>query len=298
MNWDAIRFDWNHTRAFLAVCEEGNLSAAARVLKQTQPTLGRQIAALEDRLGILLFERIGHRLILTDAGAQLREHARAMSDAAHRMSITASGQSQEIEGRVVITASDLFASHLLIPIVTELRSKAPGLTIDIVATNDISNLLQRDADIALRHVRPEQPDLIARLICDAKADFYAATTYLDQRGRPKNEAELSTHDFIAYGNTGEMIGHLSSMGLRVTERNFKAGSANGLVAWDMVRQGLGVSVMSRDVGRATPQVEQVLPDRPPFLFPVWLVTHRELHTARRIRLVFDHIADALPRMMA
>ncbi|MEX0277770.1 MAG: LysR family transcriptional regulator [Ruegeria sp.] len=295
MNWSAINFDWNQVRAFLATAEEGSFSAAARVLGQTQPTVGRQVAALERSLGVTLFERVGKSLNLTGSGADLLVHVREMADVANRISITATGQSKTIEGLVRITASDVMAAYQLPPILKQIRLIAPRLEIDVVAANDLQDIQRREADIAIRHVRPTQPNLIAKLVAEATAHFYAAPSYLDQVGRPKTEAELAKLDFVGFGDVGTMIGFLNPAGIPVTTRNFRIGSKVGIVSWELVRQGLGVSVMSDDVAAMTPGVEKVLPDRAPFKFPIWLATHSELHTARRIRLVFDVLAEQLTR---
>ncbi len=288
-------FDWNHVRAFLATAEEGSLSAAARTLGLTQPTLSRQVAALEDELQIMLFERIGRSLSLTTAGMELLEHTRAMGEAARRVALAASGQAQSIEGQVRITASDIYSAHLLPPVLRQLRQQAPKLQIDVVAANDIRDLMRREADIAIRHVRPEQPDLIARLVAEATAHLYAATDYLDRRGRPAKRADLAGHDFISFGDVDEMLGHYLPMGLPLGHENFRLGSQSGVVAWEYTRQGFGITAMSDEVAEATPGIERVLPDMEPVRFPVWLTTHRELHTSRRIRLVFDVLADFLQR---
>lgn len=298
MNWNAISFDWTRARAFLAVVEEGSLSSAARVLKQTQPTIGRQIAAFEAELNVTLFERSGRALQVTQAGRELAQHVRAMAEAAGRISLLASGQSQGIEGMVRITASDLFAAYLLPPILHKLRSVAPKIEIDIVATNDISDLVQREADIAVRNARPDQPDLIARMIHNSSGRFYASKAYLDKHGRPKTKADLIAHDFIGFGDTAQMLAYFSQIGLELTAGHFKLGSANGLVAWEMVKQGLGICPMSVDVAKASPDIEVVLPDSEPIMFPTWLVAHRELHTSRKIRLVYDMLAEELPKRMA
>lgn len=298
MNWTAVAFDWNQARAFLAVCEQGSLTGAAKVLKQTQPTVGRQISALEEALSVTLFERVGHKLVLTEIGHDLQSHVQDMANAATRLSIVANRQSQDMEGQVRITASDLFAAHILPPVLKELRKSAPGLEIDVVATNSISDLLAREADIALRHIRPQEPDLIARLVHDAKADFYGAKDYIARMGTPHTVDDLQRFDFISFGDVSEMIMHLEQIGLSLTPAHFPINSANGLVAWEYVRQGLGISVMSRDVGQRTPDVVRLLPDLSPVQFPVWLVSHRELHTAKRIRFVYDALAQALPQMMA
>lgn len=293
MDWQHVSFDWNQARAFLATAEEGSLSAAARALELTQPTLGRQVTALEQELGIALFERVGRSLELTPSGVELLEHVRAMRDAANRVSLTASGQSQTIEGRVCITASDIFSVYVLPPALKRLRELAPRLTIDVVATNDIRDLQRREADIAIRHVRPEQPDLIARLLKDTNAYFYASTSYLDRRGRPDTIKDLTAHDFISLGDVDRMIGYMKEFGLPLTRENFRVSSENGVFAWKLVRQGFGIVPMSEIVGDRTTEVERLLPNMKPFAVPIWLTTHRELHSSRRIRLVYDTLADHL-----
>ncbi|WP_371171465.1 LysR family transcriptional regulator [Aliiroseovarius sp. 2305UL8-7] len=295
MNWQAISFDWNQARAFLATAEEGSLSAAARVLEQTQPTVGRQVAGLEDRLGIALFERVGRGLVLTPAGRSLREHVRHMADAAAQVSLAAASHTQSIEGLVRITASDVYAAYLLPPVLRHLRDIAPKLEIEIIAANDIRDIQRREADIAIRHVRPEQPELYARLVQDATAHLYAANDYVARRGRPTTKAELSHHDFVGIGETSEMIGYLTPLGINLTPNNFHIGSNSGVVAWDYVRQGLGISFMSDEVANVTKGVTRILPEMEPVVFPVWLITHRDLHTSKRIRLIFNTLSEFLSR---
>lgn len=293
MNWQAISFNWNQVRAFLVTVEEGSLSAASRALGLTQPTLGRQVAALEEDLGVVLFERVGRSLALTHSGLELLDHVRAMGEAANRISLTASGQSQTVEGQVMITASDIMSAYILPPALKQLRDIAPLLEIDVVAANDIRDLQRREADIAVRHVRPEQPDLIARLVREATGHFYAAGSYLDRRGRPTTVAELSMHDFIGFGDNDRMLGYLNPLGLALSRDNFRLGSKSGIVAWELAKSGLGIAVMSEEVAAMTPGIERVPVHMDPFVFPIWLTTHRELHTSRRIRLVFDLLADFL-----
>lgn len=283
--------DWNHIRAFLATAETGSLSAAARQLGLTQPTLSRQVAALEGELGVLLFERLGRALALTDAGHDLLSHSRRMGEAANGLTLAASGQAQSIDGTVRITASDVMSAHVLPPVLHQLRQRAPNLTIDVVAANDIRDLMRREADIAIRHVRPDQPELIARLVQEASAHFYAASSYLDRRGRPACLADMAKHDFVSFGEAQRSIEFLAPLGIHLTEDNFRIGSQSGLVAWELVKQGMGISPMADSVAAATSGVERVLPAMDPVLFPVWLTTHRELHTSRRIRLVFDLLAE-------
>ncbi|NNK67449.1 MAG: LysR family transcriptional regulator [Rhodobacteraceae bacterium] len=295
MNWSSLNFDWNQVRAFLATVEEGSLSAAARALGQSQPTLGRQVAALEEDLGVVLFERVGRSLSLTPAGTELLEHVRAMGEAASRISLAASGQSQTVDGHVCISASDMFSAYLLPPILKKLRIMAPGILVRVEAVNTISDLQRREADIAIRHVRPEQPDLIAKLLGDATGSLYAATSYLDAVGRPKTVDDLADAVFIGFDDPVRMVAELNAAGLPFRVENARAYSSSGIAAWEMVRHGLGMTVMADSVGATTPGIERVLPDLPRLKFPVWLTVHRELHTSRRIRLVFDLLAEEVPR---
>ncbi|UWQ63197.1 LysR family transcriptional regulator [Leisingera caerulea] len=283
--------DWNHIRAFLATAETGSLSAAARQLGLTQPTLSRQVAALEAELGVLLFERVGRALALTEAGHDLLTHSRKMGEAANGLRLAATGQAQSIEGTVRITASDVMSAHVLPPVLHQLRQRAPRLTIDVVAANDIRDLMRREADIAIRHVRPEQPELIARLVQEATARFYAAPSYLERRGRPASSADLAAHDFVGFADVDRSIAFMAPLGIHLTADNFRIRSTSGLASWELVKQGFGVCPMMDDVAAVTPGVERLLPGMEPLTFPVWLTTHRELHTSRRIRLVFDLLAE-------
>ena len=293
MDWKSIAFDWNQVRAFLVTAEEGSFSAASRALGLTQPTLGRQVSALEDRLGVILFERLGRSLSLTPSGLELLDHVRAMGDAASRLSLTASGQSQRIEGRVCITATDVVSMYLLPDALKRLRELAPGIEVEVVASNDVRDLRRREADIAIRHGRPEQPDLIAKLLRETSIHLYASSDYLDQHGRPTSPSDLSEAVFIGFDQSDRLLTRLNEIGLTLTKNNFKLISESGAVAWELVKQGLGIGLMVKEVGDRTAGVECVLPDLDPIMVPIWLVTHRELHTSRRIRLVFDVLANSL-----
>lgn len=293
MNWNSVLFDWNHVRGFLATVEEGSLSGGARVLGVTQPTLSRQISALEANLGVTLFER-GHRSSeLTAAGLELVEHVRAMYRAATHISLTASGQSQAIKGHVKITCTNNMATYHLPPILKRLRMKAPEIEIELVTSNDVRDLKKREADIAIRHGRPDQPDLIAKLLGEADGKFYASTEYLDAAGRPKSKEAFSDHEFIGFESGTLLISHFKAIGIHVTRDNFKIYSESGTAIIGLVRQGLGIAVLFENDVRDFPELEPILPDVVNIPIPFWLVTHRELHTSRRIRLVYDHLSEEL-----
>ena len=293
MDWRSVKFDWNRARAFLVTAEEGSLSAAARALGMAQPTLGRQVSGLEEELGVVLFERVGRGLTLTPSGLELLDHVRAMGDAANAISLTAMGQSQLIEGTVSIAASEVYAAHLLPPIIAKLRQQEPGIRIEIVTSNSASDLMRREADIAIRNFRPSEPELIARKIKDVPARLYASPAYIERIGNPKLPYDLRNAEFINIDGTGAFLKGLNALGMGLTEDNFTIFTENYLVMWELVKQGVGIGILDGNIGDAEPLVERVLPDLEPIMFPIWLVAHRELNTSRRVRLVFDLLAEEL-----
>ena len=293
MNWNSIAFDWNQVRAFLAASEEGSLSAAARALGQTQPTLSRQVTGLEQSLGVTLFER-GHRqLQLTDAGLELLDHVRAMAEAANRVALVSSGHSQAIEGRVRITASEMLATYYLPAIVRKLREQAPGIVIEIVASDQIRDIIRREADIAIRHLQPEQADLIARRIGFLRGRIYAAQRLLEEVGIPHNFDDLANQPFVGIDNTEALIEGLKEQGLTLNIEQFRVCSTSGTCMLQLIREGLGFGFLPMDTGRLFDDLVCVLPEAFDPEIPVWLVTHRELHTSSRIRVVYNLLASEL-----
>lgn len=286
------RPDWAHLRAFLETAEAGSLSAAARRLALTQPTVGRQIAALEARLGLLLFERVGRGLELTEAGRALLPHVRAMGAAAEQLSLAVAAQRSELEGPVRISASFVYAALLLPEIALRIKDAAPRLRPEIIASDDISDLMRREADIALRHLRPEGPDLVARLVATSTAYFYAAPSLIARQGHPRSIAALQEMDWISFGDDTRLIAYMQEVGLSLSPDVLQASSENGITAWEMAKAGLGVCAMDKGIAALSPEMIPLLPEQLEVNFPVWLVTHREVHTSPKIRLVFDILADA------
>ncbi len=285
--------DWNQLKAFLETAETGSLSAAARKLGLTQPTLSRQVAAIEQRMGVTLFERVGKTMALTPTGMDLLEHARAMGTAAEALGLAATGRSQALGGVVSVSATDAVAAILLPPLVKKLRAQEPGIAIEVISSNALSDLLRREADIAIRHVKPEQPELIARFIREATAYFYASEAWVKTHGHPRS-AEDATHlPFVGYDRSGNYLAYLHMHGLSVSEANFSCYADHTVAHWALVQQGLGIGAMMDEIARETPGVARVLDDVPPVRFPIWLVTHRELRTSRRIRVVFEALVEGL-----
>ena len=293
MDWRSVKFDWNRARAFLVTAEEGSLSAAARALGMAQPTLGRQVDALEEELGVVLFERVGRGFTLTPGGLELLDHVRAMGDAANRVALTAAGQSQSIEGTVCIAASETYAALVLPPILAKLRRLQPGIHLEIVASTKASDLRRREADIAIRNFRPTEPDVVAKKIRDFPARLYATPAYLERIGNPRLPYDLRLAEFISIDSTGAFMKGLNALGMNLTERNFPILTENYLVMWELVKHGLGIGILDGTIGDAEPRVRRALPDLEPLVFPIWLVAHREVNTSRRIRVVFDLLAEEL-----
>jgi len=258
--------DWNQLKAFLETAETGSLSAAARKLGLTQPTLSRQVAAIEKGLGVTLFERVGKAMVLTGTGLALLEHARAMGAAAEDLRMAATGQSQAADGVVCISAAETVAAHLLPPVLSRLRQHAPGIVIDVVTSDALSDLRRREADIAIRHVRPDQPDLIGRWIREATASFYASKAWVDQHGHPRTAEEAARHGFVGTDRSGRYLAYLRQHGLPLEPSNFVCFAENTSSNWSLVRQGLGIGPMMVDIARDTPDVVRVLDDVPPVRF--------------------------------
>lgn len=293
MDFDGGDFDWNQARGFLATAKAGSLSAAARQLGLTQPTLGRQVAALEARLGVTLFERVGRSLALTQAGHDLLAHAAQMGAAADALAMAASHQGQAAEGLVRITASDIYAVYVLPEALKLLEQRAPGIRVDVLASNTVNDLLRREADIAIRHVLPTEPDLIARRCPDGVAQLFATAEYVARIGNPTEVGQLGDAAFIGPSVALDLfVRELNRRGVPITDANIRHSTGSGLAAWEWVRQGLGIGAMMVPVARLAEGVVQVA-DMEPIPVPTWLVTHRELRTSRRIRVVFDVLAEVL-----
>jgi len=285
--------DWNQLKAFLETAETGSLSAAARKLGLTQPTLSRQVAAIERGLGVTLFERVGKAMALTPTGMDLLEHARAMGAAAEALGLAASGRSQAVGGVVSVSASDGVAAWMLPPLVRQLREQEPGIAVEVISSNLLSDLMRREADIAIRHVKPEQPELIARLVRETTASFYASEDWVRVHGHPRSAADAAALPFVGSDRLGRYLGYLQNHGLPLSEANFSCFADHSVAHWALVQQGMGIGAMMDDLACDTPGIVRVLDDVPPVRFPIWLVTHRELRTARRIRVVFDALARGL-----
>lgn len=298
MNWKSVKFDWNNTRAFLVTAEEGTLSAAAKALGMTQPTLSRQVAALETELGVTLFERVGQRLMLTESGMELLEHARSMGNSALQFSLAATGQSQQIEGSVVISVGELDAVFRLPEMIAKLRRKEPGIDIEVVVTNETSDLKRREADIAIRSFRPTQNDLITKKLGEEIIWLFATQEYLE---RLPQFSEISDHtdiQIIGFDRSNSVSEVLNQQGWQLTKKNFSLITSFQPLQLELCRQGLGLIFFPEDMGDKDPDLVRAFEHMGPAIrLPVWLVCHQELRTSLRVRRVFDFIAEELGQIL-
>ena len=291
-------FDWSLIRSFLAALDQGSLLAAARLLKTSQPTLGRHIAELENQLGVVLFERTGRGLVPTATALQLAESAREMESGALQLTRTLSGSQLQTKGTVRITASVPVAVQLMPALLARMRAALPDIQVELVSSNQVSNLLRREADIAIRMVRPEQGTLVAKKIGDVGVGAYAHRNYLSRRSPIRKPADLLQHDLIGSDSDTTILQGFQAMGYTVGPEAFALRTDDLLVQWQAVRAGLGIGFLANYMARTDADVLRVLPGliEVPDL-PMWLAVHREIRTNQRIRAVYDFLAEALPHVI-
>ena len=290
-------FDWSLARSFLAALDAGSLLGAARALGATQPTIGRHIAELESQLGVVLFERTGRGLLPTEAALRLSESARAMEGGAHQLARAASGAEAGVEGTVRITASQPVACYVLPPVLAQMRLALPGVQVELVSSNQVSNLLRREADIALRMVEPDQSSLVVKRIAKITLGAYASRDYLRRRGAPRQLRDLLSHDMVGSDRDELVLKGFAQMGFPVTREAFAFRTDDLIAYWEGVRAGLGVGFVADYLARTDSQVVPVVPALKIPPLPVWLTVHREIRTSRRIRDVYDFLAQAVPRAL-
>ena len=291
-------FDWRLVRSFLAALDRGSLLGAARTLRTTQPTVGRHVAELEAQLGVVLFERTGRGLLPTPMALQLAEAARSMETAADQLARSVSGAEASVSGTVRITASQPVACILLPPVLAQMRHALPEIQVELVASNEVSNLVRREADIALRMVQPVQSSLVAKRIGKVKLGAYAHRDYLKRRGTPRQLTDLLQHDLIGGDRDQAVLKGFAAFGHPVTPQAFAFRTDDLIAYWEAVRAGLGVGFVADFVARSDIGVVALaLPTLKIPPVPIWLTVHREIRTSRRIRAVYDFLSHAVPEAL-
>lgn len=287
---------WDLYRSFLAVADEGSLSAAARMLGMTQPSLGRHVRQLEAMLGVALFTRSPQGLALTEVGAELAEHARSMAAASAALRRAASGSRQEARGVVRITCSEVIGGEVLPAMLVGLRRQQPGIAIELSLSDATEDLLRKDADIAVRMLRPSQAALVARRVGSIGVGLYAHRRYLKERGTPHVLAELPRHTLIGFDRGTAALRALRSRvqgGEMYTRDHFALRTDSQLAQLAALRAGYGIGACQHALARRERQLVPVLPEAFGLDLDTWLVMHEDQRANRRVRLVFDYLFEAL-----
>ncbi|MFA6232018.1 MAG: LysR family transcriptional regulator [Rhodanobacter sp.] len=283
---------WDLYRSFLAVMREGSLSAAARALGMTQPSLGRHMRQLEADLGVALFARSPQGLTPTENAHELVSHAQAMAAASAALRRAASASNHEIRGVVRLTCSEVVGAEVLPPMLAEFRRHHPGIIIELSLSNQTEDLLRKDADIAVRMLRPAQTALVARRIGGIALGLYAHRCYLKAYGRPRTVADLQQHALIGFDRETPALRALRSQ-LPFWREDLALRTDNDLAQLAAIRAGFGIGICQCPIARRDRELVQLLPDALALELDTWLVMHEDLRASRRVRLLYDHLAQAL-----
>ena len=285
--------DWSLWRSFAAVVAEGSLSAAARRLGLSQPTLGRHVEALERALDVTLFERTLQGLRPTDTALRLYEPVAAAQRALAEAAIVADSTGTTLSGSIRITASTVTAHYVLPPLLRDLRLEFPHIAIELVPSDTAENLLLREADIAVRMFRPTQLELITRRLGAMPVVTCAHRSYVERRGAPQEPQDLLDHDLIGFDRSDLLLSAARGMGFELTRASFIARTDSQTAMWELLKAGLGVGFAQQGLVLETPGMLALLPELRPPPLEIWLTTHRELFTSRRIRVIYDRLAAGL-----
>lgn len=290
--------DWALWRSFAAVVADGSLSAAARRIGYSQPTLGRHIEALEQQLGVTLFDRTLQGLKPTETALRLYQSVAAAEEKLAEAALVAEGSTGTLEGTVRITASTVVAHYILPAMLRPIRQEFPAIALEIVASDSPENLLLRESDIAVRMFRPTQLELITRKIGEVPIVATAHQSYLGARGTPTTPDELYGHDLIGLDRSDALIVAAKALGFDLKRNNFVIRTDSQTGMWEMLKGGLGVGFAQLGLVRETHGMRELLPMIAPPPLEVWLTTHRELFLSPRIRAIYDRLAAALQAYIA
>jgi DNA-binding transcriptional LysR family regulator len=285
--------NWDELRTFAEVVRDGSLSGAARRLGLTQPTVGRHIDALEAALGLTLFTRSPRGLTPTPAAFALGPHVEAMAAAAGALGRAASGEAAADRGAVRVTASDVIGCEVLPPILAAFRAEHPGIALELTLTNRNEDLARRDADIAVRMVRPTQSGLLARRIGSSRIGLYAHRDYLARFGTPRSLSDLANHCVIGFDRDNSAFRAAGDFAQQLTREDFGFRCDNDLAQLAALRSGVGIGGCQENLVRRTPELVAILPNAFHYALEVWLVMHENLKATRRVRLLFDRLAAGL-----
>lgn len=284
---------WDDQHAFLAVLEEGSLSAAARRLGVAQPTVRLRLEALERALGTTLFTRSSQGLLPTGQARALGDHVRAMAHASGAFLRAAAAPSDAVAGVVRLSVAEMVGIEVLPPMLADLRAAHPGLAVELDLSNASANLAEQEADIAVRMHRPSQETLVARKAGEVALGLFAHRDYLERRGTPQQIEDLTHHDVIGPDRSVPDRALAEAVFPPAAVARFVLRTDSHPAQLALARAGLGIAVVHRPVGLADERLRPVLPDLVVATLPLWIVTHRDLRHVPRVRAAFDHLVERL-----
>ncbi len=288
------RFDWALLRSFLAVLDAGSLTAAARHGSARQPTLSRHIAELEAQLGVPLFERTGRGLAPTAAAHTIAAPARRMEEAAAAVARSLAGARSATRGAVRVTTSDVAAAWLLPRVLARCRRAYPEIELELVASNELTNLLRREADIAVRMVRPAQQSLVARKLGEIAIVAAAHRDYLAQAPPLREPGDLAAHQLVGFDRDDSILRGFARLGMPLARAHFAIRTDDQVAYGRLVAEGAGVGFVAAYTVARWPGVVALLPGLAIPPLPCWLAVHREIRSNPRVRIVYDFLAGELP----
>ena len=291
----AADVSWELYRSFLEVLKEGSLSGAARALDMAQPTIGRHIALLEKSLGLALFTRSQTGLMPTEAAQSLRGFAESMQSTAASLERAAASQGAGVRGTIRVTASDVIGVEVLPPIVAALRDQYPELTVELVLTNRVQDLLRREADIAVRMVRPRQESLVARRIGQIRLGLHAHRRYLARHGTPGSIADLATHSLVGFDQPTAFIRNAGKALAGWRREAFGMRTDSDLAQLALIRSGAGIGVCQAAIARRDDALVRILPKQFSLPLETWITMHEDLRDSPRCRVTFDALVEGLQR---
>jgi len=290
-------FDWALVRSFLAVLDAGSVSAAAKRSGARQPTLSRHVAELEAQLGAPLFERTGRGVVPTGAALAIVDAARRMEDAALALGRGLASARSLTRGVVRVTSSQVAATWLLPAVLARLQREHPEIEIELVASNELTNLLRREADIAVRMVRPAQQSLIARKLGEIEIVAAAHQRYLAEAPPLRVPEDLAAHRLIGFDRDDAIIRGAARMGLVLSRGDFALRTDDQVAYGRLVAAGAGIGFVARYNLRDWAGVVAVLPTLAVGALPCWLAVHREIRSNPLVRTVYDFLASEIPPLL-
>lgn len=287
---------WEWYRTFLAVMKEGSLSGAARMLAITQPTAGRHVAALESALGLVLFTRSQTGLQATDAAVALQDHAQTMENTAcmiERSAASFSARTTGLRGVVRISASEIIGTEVLPPLIARMKEDYPQVTLELVLSDRLQDLLNREADIAVRMATPVQEQLIARRMGSIEVGLYASPSYLLRHAAPESLEALFTHTLVGFDKITPFILQALKHYPQFSRERFSVRTDSDVAQLHLIRAGAGIGMCQVQLADFPVRLERLMPDVFAFHLETWLVMHEDLRHSQACKMVFDRLAEGL-----